>query len=88
MGRLTPRSLAAARTLARTLFDDFQLVEVDASVADRACELASLLALRGYDAVHLASFEGVEVDDSILVAADGALAAAGRRNGHAVAVPG
>jgi hypothetical protein len=47
-----------------------------------------MFALRGFDAVHLASFERVEAGESVLVAADGALADAGRSIGYAVAVPG
>jgi uncharacterized protein len=64
------------------------LVEVDEDLADRAWDLANMFALRGYDAVHLASFERVEAGESVLVAADGALADAGRSIGYAVAVPG
>jgi predicted nucleic acid-binding protein len=33
----------------------YQIVEVDASVAERAMELAEMHGLRGYDAVHLAA---------------------------------
>ena len=47
-----------------------------------------MFTLRGYDAVHLASFERVEVGESVLVAADGHLVRAARTIGHAVAVPG
>ena len=64
------------------------LVEVDEDLADRAWDLASVFTLRGYDAVHLASFERVEAGESVLVAAGGALAQAGLTIGHAVAVPG
>lgn len=87
-GRLTSRSGAKARTVARSLLEDFELVEVDEELADRAWDLASMFVLRGYDAVHLASFERVDAGESVLVAADGALAHAGRTIGHAVAVPG
>lgn len=87
MRRLSSRSAEAARSLARTLFGDFDLVEIDESLADRAWELARIFSLRGYDAVHLASVESVGVDELMLVASDGALADAGRRCGYAVAVP-
>jgi predicted nucleic acid-binding protein len=86
-GRLTSQSAVAARRLARTLFGDFELVEVDENLADRAWDLASIFTLRGYDAVHLASLEAIEVHEIVLVASDGTLADAARRNGHAVAVP-
>jgi hypothetical protein len=47
-----------------------------------------MFALRGFDAVHLASFERVEAGESMLVAADGDLIRAARTIGHAVAVLG
>jgi hypothetical protein len=46
------------------------------------------LGLRGSDAVHLATYELVESEMSILVTADGDLARAARSVGHAVASPG
>jgi hypothetical protein len=57
-------------------------VEVDAALLAHAEELAEQEALRGYDAVHLASslFAGVDV----LVTADAALIEAGRRCGLTV----
>jgi predicted nucleic acid-binding protein len=70
------------------MLDDVVLVDVDEEIADRAWDLAGTFRLRGYDAVHLASFERVEAGESVLVAADGALADAGRSIGYGVAVPG
>jgi uncharacterized protein len=87
-GRLSRRSAGQARILARSLLEDVVFVEVDEDLADRAWDVASMFALRGCDAVHLASFERVEAGESVLVAADGALADAGRSIGYAVAVPG
>lgn len=60
---------------------------MSAAIADRAWDLAGMLALRGYDAVHLASFERVESERSVLVTADGDLAKAAVSLGHTVAVP-
>ena len=46
-----------------------------------------MLGLRGYDAVHLASYELIEAENSVLVSADGDLTRAALSLGHAVAVP-
>lgn len=87
-GRLGARSAAKARDLARSLLEDVTPVEVSAVIADRAWDLAGMFALRGYDAVHLASFERIESENSVLVTSDGDLASAALSLGHAVAVPG
>jgi uncharacterized protein len=87
-GRLSRRSAGQARIVARSLLEDVALIDVDEELANRAWDLASSFTLRGYDAVHLATFERVEAGESVLVAADGALADAGRAIGYAVAVPG
>jgi hypothetical protein len=86
-GRLGMRSATKARDVARSLLAQVVPVEVDAELADRAWDLASMYALRGYDAVHLASFERVESEHSVLVASDGDLSRAALSLGHAVAVP-
>ncbi|MGH3065561.1 MAG: type II toxin-antitoxin system VapC family toxin [Gaiellaceae bacterium] len=86
-GRLGTRSATKARDLARSLLEEITLVEVSAVLADRAWDLASTLALRGYEAVHLASFERVESENTVLVTSDGDLARAALSLGHAVAVP-
>jgi predicted nucleic acid-binding protein len=86
-GRLGARSAAKARDLARSLLEDVTPVEVSAAIADRAWDLAGMFALRGYDAVHLASFERVESEHSVLVTADGDMARAALSLGHAVAIP-
>lgn len=52
------------------LMRDLDLVEVGAAVVHRAGELADLLALRGYDAVHLGSAESLADPDLVLVAGD------------------
>jgi predicted nucleic acid-binding protein len=86
-GRLGTRSADKARDLARSLLEEVTPVEVSAAIADRAWDLAGTFALRGYDAVHLASFERVESEHSVLVASDGDLIRAARALGHAVAMP-
>jgi uncharacterized protein len=87
-GRLGIGSTATVRNHARSLLDQVVPVDVDVVVVERAWDVASTYALRGYDAVHLASFERVGAGESVLVAADGALADAGKSIGYAVAVPG
>jgi predicted nucleic acid-binding protein len=64
-----------------------EALDLDEAVAARAGELAATLGLRGADAVHLASYETLEGEESMLVSADGALAIAARTLGHSVAVP-
>ena len=81
------RSATKAREVARSLLAQVVPIEVDAVLADRAWDLASMLTLRGYDAMHLASFERIESEHSVLVASDGDLARAALSLGHAVAVP-
>jgi hypothetical protein len=49
---------------------DLDVVEVCAAVVHRAGELAELLALRGYDAVHLGSAESLADPDLVLVAGE------------------
>lgn len=52
------------------LVGDLDLVEVAPVVVQRAGQLAELLALRGYDAVHLGSAESIADPDLVLVAGD------------------
>jgi uncharacterized protein len=87
-GRLGIASATRVRDHARRLLDQVVAVDVDVVVVERAWNLATLFPLRGYDAVHLASFERVEAGELILVASDGDLVRAARTIGHAVAVPG
>ena len=60
-------------------WQDFHIVEVTEPVIEAAGDLAEDHALRGYDAVHLASALRAAVD--ILVTADRDLLHAGRRVG-------
>lgn len=85
--RLSPAGAARALDVLSGLLAEVEALELDEGLAERAGELATTLGLRGSDAVHLASYERVESEDSMLVAADGALAQAALSLGHAVAVP-
>ena len=87
-GRLGPRAASLALSSTRTLLAAIEPIELDAALADRAGELATEHGLRGYDAVHLASYQLIETDTSVLVAADGDLVRAAKAMGHAVDVPG
>ena len=71
------------------LWGGIERVTVTAPLVQRAGDLAEEHGLRGYDAVHLASFEEVADAEAVLVAADGGLIAAARARGFAtVAVAG
>jgi predicted nucleic acid-binding protein len=60
------------------LWRDVDRIAVSERLARHAGELADTQALRGYDAVHLASALAVADDDLTLVAADRDLLAAAR----------
>jgi uncharacterized protein len=80
--RLTDEQLAAAKLALRAMRADVNEVQVDAAVLAHAEDLAEREALRGYDAVHLASALFASTD--VLVTADAALVDAGRRCGLTV----
>ncbi len=86
MRRLGADGARAARERADAFLDEADFVELTEPLALRAGDLAEEHGLRGYDAVHLASFEEIADDDSVLVAADGALLEAVRRHGLATMV--
>jgi len=67
------------------LVDELDFVEVTEQIVRRAGSLAESLALRGYDAVHLASAELLNEPDLVLAAGDGQLRAAAGRLHIAVA---
>jgi hypothetical protein len=80
--RMTSQSLTAAKRDMARLREHMNEIHADRSVLARAEELAEREALRGYDAVHLASalHAGVEV----LITADTALVRAAERLGLTV----
>lgn len=70
LGRLTARQLRSAVTGLESLDAQLDHVEVTADLAVRAGELAEELALRGYDAVHLAAAASIADPDLVMVAGD------------------
>lgn len=71
-GSLTPADATIARADLRThLAGEYQIVEVDELIIDRAMLLAETHGLRGYDAVQLAA--ALEVNASYLAAGHSAI---------------
>ena len=83
-GRIRGAAIAAVRREVGRLLRAVDSVWLDEDVVHRAGDLAEGLGLRGYDAVHLASFERL-LPDAVLVTADRELADAARSLGYAVA---
>lgn len=88
MGRLSPSQMEACRGDLNLLVAQLDLVEITADVATRAGDLAETLALRAYDAVHLASAEAVSDRDLVVAGGDDALLAAAAALGLATANTG
>ena len=82
LGRTT--STRWRRTLER-LWDEVEHSTLTIGLARRAGDLAELHGLRGYDAVHLASFERVADENVVLLTFDEDLRIAARSLGLAVA---
>lgn len=70
MDRLDGRQHDSAVRLLDRLWPEFDVVEVDEIVVDRAAEIARTAALWGYDAVHCASAEQVQDDDLVVASGD------------------
>jgi uncharacterized protein len=84
--RLTAAAHARALEDFESLQDELSLIGVDVQLAREAGELAEKSALRGYDAVHLAS--ALSAGDTItLVSWDKDLRLAAAHNGCALAPP-
>lgn len=66
-GRVTPDEHRAVREALDRLWAEFDVIEVDDKIINRATALAVDFALSGYAAVHCASAE--QLDDNDLVAA-------------------
>ena len=73
MERLTSNQLRKAVDDLEALDRQLDHVEVTAHLATRAGELAEAVALRGYDAVHLAAAESIADQELVVVAGDLAL---------------
>ena len=94
-------ALASARRVARIdeaehavaisdlsrLWGEIDGIELTETLAHRAGELAAAFALRGYDAVHLASAEAVLDEGSVMVVSDTRLAEAAATLGIEALVP-
>lgn len=97
----TRAALAAARRSARIdhaehadaitdlerLWEEADGIELTETLARRAGELADAFALRGYDAVHLASAEAILDEGSVMVVSDTQLAEAAATLGIEALVP-
>ncbi len=84
--RLTPSAYQRALDDFESLQSELALIGIDAQLAREAGNLAEKFALRGYDAVHLAS--ALSTGEAItLVSWDQNLRRAGARNGCAIAPP-
>lgn len=84
-GRLDAAQLRAAVRTIDEIYDELTKVSVDAALARAAGELAERRALRGYDAVHLASALSVDGPGAVLATWDRALADAAVKEGLVVA---
>ena len=85
LDRIVRRDHRAALRLLGQMWTEFDVVEVDSVVVDRAAELAYSEALGGYDAVHCASAEQVDDDDLVIASGDRDLLAACARLGMSTA---
>jgi predicted nucleic acid-binding protein len=83
-GRISRAALHEAVAVLEQLYDQMDTVEASDAIVRRAGSLAELHALRGYDAVHLASAETLASAEGVLVAGDGPLCRAATALGMAV----
>jgi uncharacterized protein len=84
-GRIDARTLRSAVRSIDELCKELDVIGLDAVLARTAGELAERHALRGYDAVHLASAIAIEDPDLVMATWDRDLAAATAR--HRTVVP-
>jgi predicted nucleic acid-binding protein len=85
LGRIVRRNHRKALRLLDQMWVEFQVVEADSAVVDRAAELAYSEALRGYNAVHCASAEQIDDDDLVVASGDRAVLTACARLGISTA---
>jgi hypothetical protein len=69
------------------LWPELEGLELTESLAHRAGELAEQCALRGYDAIHLASAEAILDEGDVMVVSDGRLARAAASIGIDALIP-
>lgn len=84
-GRLDAAQLRAAVRAIDEIYDELTKVTVDAALARAAGALAERRALRGYDAVHLASALSIDSSEVVLATWDRALADAAGKEGLVIA---
>lgn len=84
-GRLDAAQLRASVRAIDEIYEELTKVTADAALARAAGELAERRALRGDDAVHLASALSIDAPDVVLATWDRALADAAGQEGLAVA---
>lgn len=84
-GRISPPHLRSSVSELEGLLAQLAFVDVDDALVGHAGDLAESLALRAYDAVHLAAAIQVTAGDLVLVAGDRALLAAAKSVGLTVA---
>ncbi|MEV0793162.1 type II toxin-antitoxin system VapC family toxin [Kribbella sp. NPDC050459] len=70
MARLDDQAYSSCRRLLDQFWPQLEITELDEALIQRAAELADLLALRGYDAVHCASAEQLEDADLVVASGD------------------
>ena len=76
LGRLTPPQHQAADKLLRHRTEELDLVTPSRHIVEKAAELALAQALRGYDAIHLATALTLDIQDLVAITADQKLLAA------------
>jgi len=83
-GRIDDRQLTLAVQSVDDASQALDLLDIDSEVSERAGEMAELHALRGYDAIHLASMVTFDVPRLVVGAWDQRLAVAASRCGLGV----
>ena len=83
-GRIDARKLRAAVRTIDELCHELEVIGLDESLARAAGELAERHALRGYDAVHLASATAIDHPDLVVATWDRNLASAAIAKNHTV----
>lgn len=84
-GRIDRRGLRRAVSDLEQVITAMRLLGVDHVLARQAGNLAEQHALRGYDAVHLASALLIDDPELLIITWDSELATAARKSGHPVA---
>ena len=83
--RITLPKFRAARRTLEEMWLEFDVIELDEKLSQRAADLAVSGSLRGYDAVHCAAVEQVAGSDLIAASGDRAVLAVCRSLGVATA---